>query len=216
MLHIIWDLDGTLIDSRHEIIYTIELALQDAGLAISDAVSPIKIGPPLTVMLRQAFPVNLLAEDKLAEVIVYFRKRYDSSSFKMTVPYNGIEEIIKDKNNFIHHVVTNKPYHATRRIIEKTGWSNQIATIITSEVKSDNKNEIKSKTELFAGLILKYGGINVLFIGIGDMPSDCIAAKENNIRSIGVLWGTGTREELSSYCDYLFEDAKQLYDFLKS
>jgi phosphoglycolate phosphatase len=218
MLHIIWDLDGTLVDSRQEIIYTIGLALQDVGLSISDAISPIKIGPPLNGMLRQAFPVWLLTEDKLAEVVVCFRRRYDSSNFKMTVPYKGIETIIMNKNKFIHHIVTNKPYYATWRIIEKIGWSDQFATIITSEIKSNtsatNENRIKSKTELFTDLILRYDGTNSFFIGIGDMKSDCIAAKANTIKSLGVLWGTGTREELSDCCDYLFDNTKQLCDYL--
>jgi phosphoglycolate phosphatase len=218
MLHIIWDMDGTLIDSQHEIICTIRLALQDVGLDISDAISPIKIGPPLDIILRQAFPVCLLTEAKLAEVVSCFRRRYDSSSFKMTAPYNGIEKIIINKDKFIHHIVTNKPYHATWRIIEKVGWSDQFATIITSDVKSNNSvtsgNRVKSKIELFADLILKYDSTNSFFIGIGDMKNDCIAAKTNNIKSLGVLWGTGTREELSDCCDYLFDNTKELYDFL--
>jgi phosphoglycolate phosphatase len=218
MLHVIWDLDGTLINSQHEIIYTIELALQDAGITISDAVNPIKIGPPLSIMLRQAFPDYLLTNDKLIEVISYFRKRYDTSNYKMTVPYDGIGKIIMDKKKFIHHIITNKPHCATRRIVEKMGWSNQFTTITTPEVKSNNtvinEDGVNSKIGFFADLIKEHGGNHSLFIGIGDMKSDCIAAKDNNIKSIGVLWGTGAREELSDCCDYLFDDTKQLYNFL--
>jgi phosphoglycolate phosphatase len=220
MLHIIWDLDGTLIDSRNEIVYTIKLALQDAGLSISDTIAPIRIGPPLEVILRQTFPAHLLTEDKLSKIITCFRRRYDNSDFKMTVPYNGTEAIINDKKHFIHHIITNKPYHATKRIIEKIGWSDQITTIVTSEVKSDDavmrQDGVKSKAGLFADLILEHDSAKALFAGIGDMKNDCIAAKGNNIISIGVLWGTGTREELSDCCDYLFDNSKQLYDFLKS
>jgi phosphoglycolate phosphatase len=217
MLHIIWDLDGTLIDSQNEIIYTIELALRDVGLNISEAINAIEVGPPLNVMLKQAFPSSLLTEYKLAEVIMHFRKRYDNSDFKMTLPFKGIEKIISDKKSFIHHIVTNKPYYATKRIIEKVGWSNQFATIISSDVQLTNPdikaNRNKSKTEFFSDLILQYGDIS-LFIGIGDTKSDCIAAKNNNIRSIGVLWGTGTREEMSEYCDYLFYDTEKLCEYL--
>jgi phosphoglycolate phosphatase len=217
MLHIIWDFDGTLIDSQAEIIYTIELALQDAGFAISGAINPIRTGPPLDVMIRQAFPAHLLGEDKLAEIIACFRRRYDNSDFKMTVPYDGIESIVNDKH-FIHHIITNKPYYVTKRILEKIGWVNQFTTIVSSEAKPDNvtiyKNSSKSKMELFADIILQHDNAKHLFVGIGDMKSDCIAARNNNIKSIGVLWGAGTREELSDCCDFLFDDAVQLHDFL--
>jgi len=46
------------------------------------------------------------------------------------------------------------------------------------------------------------------------MKADCLAAKDNDITAVGVLWGSGTIEELSDCCDYIFEDTKQLHDFL--
>jgi phosphoglycolate phosphatase len=218
MIHLIWDLDGTLIDSQHEIILNIDLALQDAGLKISDAINPIKIGPPLDVILRQSFQPHLLTEDKMSQVIKCFRKRYDNSDFKMTVPFDGIEKIVKEKKLFIHHIVTNKPYYATKRIINKIGWSDYFATITTSEFKPDNvvmkENRVRSKIELFADLILKIGDDNSLFVGIGDTRNDCFAAKSNNIRAFGVLWGAGTREELSDCCDCIFDNTEQLGIFL--
>jgi phosphoglycolate phosphatase len=217
MLHIIWDLDGTLINSQQEIINTVTLALRDVGLNISDMIIPMRIGPPLDVMLRRSFSAHLLTDAKLAEVILSFRRRYDNSDFTMTVPFDGIEDIVSDQRHFFHHIVTNKPYSATKRIVEKFGWSDKFTTLLTPDAQLDNaieKNKVYSKTDLFANIIANHSSNDYLFAGIGDMKSDCIAAKENNIRSLGVLWGTGTKEELSDCCDYVFDDAKQLYEFL--
>jgi phosphoglycolate phosphatase len=209
--NIIWDLDGTLIDSQKEVLYHLELALNDSSLNMTDQIKPIRTGPPIDIMLRESFPADMLTDEKMAEILFHFRERYDTSDYIMTKPFDGINEIISDTTHFIHHIVTNKPEYASRRIIKKKGWDDKITYLKTS---ADKSNQKRSKTELFSELIAESNCEHSMFIGIGDMKSDCIAAKENKIVSVGVLWGSGTREELYNYCDYLFEDAKQLRGFL--
>jgi len=211
LLNLIWDLDGTLIDSQGEILYYLELALKKSSLNMADQIKPIRTGPPIDIMLRECFPAEMLSDEKLNEVITNYRERYNNSGFTMTNPFNGIEEIISDTTNFAHHVVTNKPNPASQRIIEKMGWTDKIASLIT---QSDRPEQRKSKSELFAELIKELDSDSSSFAGIGDMKSDCLAARDNNITAVGVLWGSGTREELSGCCDYLCEDTKQLHDFL--
>jgi phosphoglycolate phosphatase len=211
MINIIWDLDGTLVDSKAEILFHLELALRDASVNISDQVRPIVIGPPLDVLLRDSFPPEVLTEEKLNKVISSFRTRYDNSGFTMTDSFKGIEEIISDTANFVHNVITNKPNPAARNMIEKMGWAGRITSLKALSVHAGRR---KPKTELFAELIDESGGNASSFIGIGDARTDAVAAKNNNITAVGVLWGSGTREEMEGCCDYLFEDTKQLRDFL--
>ena len=211
MKHLIWDLDGTLIDSQEEVLYHLELALKDTSLNMTDQIKPIRTGPPIDIMLRESFPANMFTDDKMAEILFHFRERYDTSDYIMTKPFDGIDEIISDTTHFMHHIVTNKPENASRRMIKKKGWDDKITYLKTP---SDKINQKKSKTILFSELIAESNCDPSMFIGIGDMKTDCIAARENNIVSVGVLWGSGTREELSDCCDYLFEDTKQLRDFL--
>ena len=211
MKRLIWDLDGTLIDSQAEILYHLELALRDASVSISDTVKPFRIGPPLDIMLRESFSAGTLTEEKMNEVIFHYRKRYDNSGFTMTGPFNGIGDIISDTDNFVHYIVTNKPDTASQGIIDKLGWTDKIASIRAQSVHIEKR---RSKTDLFAELIAESGGDISSFIGIGDAKTDAVAARNNNITAAGVLWGVGAREELADCCDYLFEDTKQLYNFL--
>jgi phosphoglycolate phosphatase len=211
LLNLIWDLDGTLIDSQEEILYHLELALKKSSLNMADQIKPIRTGPSIDIMLKESFPAEILTEEKLNEVIFHYRERYYNCGFTMTDPFNGIEEIISDTINFVHHIVTNKPYPASRRIIEKMGWASKVTSLKT---QSEHPEQRKSKSELFAELITELGGGKSSFVGIGDMKSDCLAARDNNITAVGVLWGSGTREELFGCCDYLCEDTKQLHDFL--
>jgi len=211
MLRIIWDLDGTLIDSEAEILYHLNSALQDAGVDSRDQVKPLKVGPPLDVMLKEAFPDITLTPEKINEVIAGYRKRYNNSGFPMTDPFDGIEEIISDTTNFVHYVVTNKPNPASQRIIEKLGWTDKITSL---KAQSAIIEQRRSKSKLFAEVIAESGDDSSSFVGIGDVKNDGIAAKNNNITAVGVLWGSGTREELVDSCNYVFEDVGGLRDFL--
>jgi phosphoglycolate phosphatase len=211
LFNLIWDLDGTLIDSQDEILYYLELALKDSSLNIIDQIKPIRTGPPIDIMLKESFPADMLSDDIITEILSHFRERYDSSGFTMTKPFEGIDIIISDTTNFVHHIVTNKPYNASYSILNKFGWNFKISSLKTPVT---NNNQRKSKTEVFSELITESGADISSFIGIGDMKNDCLAAKDNNITAVGVLWGSGTREELSGCCDYLFEKTKQLHDFL--
>ena len=107
--------------------------------------------------------------------------------------------------------MTNKPDLATNRIIEKLGWKDYFESVITpySFMKSPDDKR-KSKTELFTLCIAAYQ--DEKFVGIGDMDTDARAAIENHIPAIGVLWGTGTEEELSNCsCDYITENIADLH-----
>jgi phosphoglycolate phosphatase len=211
VLNLIWDLDGTLIDSQAEILYHLKLALQDTALDIRDQVKPIRIGPPLDIMLKESFPAESLTMEKINEIISRYRERYNNSGFPITGSFYGIEEIISDTANFVHYVVTNKPNPASQRIIEKLGWTDKIASL---KAQSAHIEQRKPKADLFAELIAESGADHSSFIGIGDAKTDCIAAKNNCITAVGVLWGSGTKEELADCCDYLFEDTRPLRDFL--
>jgi phosphoglycolate phosphatase len=208
-------MDGTLIDSEKELKQAIEIAVKETGLDLTKQVKPFVVGPTIDKILRDSFSSDIMNDDLLNKTIIAFRKTYDNSNFAQTKPYPNIEDIIFDTKDFIHYIVTNKPDMPTNKILNKFNWSKYIKRILTPYSNfnvSDNKK--RSKHELFMDIINESGTDISSFIGIGDMKADCLAAKDNKITAVGVLWGSGTREELSECCDYLFEDTKQLHDFL--
>lgn len=208
-LHIIWDLDGTLIDSENEVLEALVKSVRQAGLSEQEQKAPFRVGPTIDKILDAAFSSDLLTSSKKNEIIKNFRNNYDNCGFNNTPAFDGIEEILKD-SRFIHHIVTNKPDLATSRILEKLGWKNYFASVVTpySYMKSP-EDKRKTKTELFALCMADY--TNESFVGVGDMETDARAAIENQIHAIGVLWGTGTRNELENCgCTYIAKDAKEL------
>ena len=214
-LHIIWDLDGTLINSEQEVLNAIIKSVHDVGLKESDQKAAFRVGPTIDKILDNAFSSTILTTDIKNKIIKTFRMNYDNCGFNNTPAFSGIEDILKNKN-YIHHIITNKPDLATNRIIEKLKWNNYFDSIITpySFLKSENDKR-KNKTELFKICIDTYP--NERFIGIGDMETDANAALACEIPAIGVLWGTGTKKELQNCsCSYIVDSVMNLKKLLET
>ncbi|MCR4925237.1 MAG: HAD family hydrolase [Clostridiales bacterium] len=210
-LHVIWDLDGTLINSESEVLQALIKSVREVGLTESDQRAPFRVGPTIDKILDEAFDEKLLSSEKKSAIVKIFRNRYDNCGFNNTLPFDGVEKILKDAR-FIHHIVTNKPDLATNRILERLGWRTFFESVITPysfmKTPSDSK---KSKTELFSICMKQYPSEK--FVGVGDMETDAKAAIANNIPAIGVLWGTGTKEELSG-CVFIANTTSELHGFL--
>lgn len=149
MLNLIWDLDGTLIDSEKEIIETLKLAMADAKIDMSKSIRPLRIGPTIDTVLKDSFDVSYLNDEKLQNVISAFRKRYDSSSFLNTHPFMGIDDIIQNTNNYAHYIITNKPDIPSKKIIDKLGWKNKISVILTPDILGTEKKQRNSFSIIF-------------------------------------------------------------------
>jgi phosphoglycolate phosphatase len=209
MLNLIWDLDGTLINSQKEVLENLKLAVSDAGLKEADMVKPFRVGPTIDKILKIAFPEEKLADGKLEAAIAAFRKRYDNSTFSYTCAFEGINEIIKD-DKLTNYIITNKPDIPSKKIIKKLGWEQNIKRLVTPYTFGSEK---KTKAELFSMLLNEVQLNKQKTAGIGDMEGDYTAAEQAGILTIGVLWGTGTADELNQ-CNYICRTTAELSELL--
>ena len=173
-----------------------------------DAVSPLKIGPPLEDMIRNSFSEKILDHETMMEVVRVFRKIYNASDFEDTRPFKGVEELIWD-DRYVHCIITNKPRCATCRIIEKKGWCDRIVEVFTPDMLLQSTGHQMKKIEMFQLFRTKHPKEGL--VSIGDMASDAQCAKVIGIPAIGVLWGAGTKEELiHAKCDDIATDVNEL------
>ncbi|MGL5938084.1 MAG: HAD family hydrolase [Phocaeicola sp.] len=208
--HIIWDLDGTLINSEPEILKHLTRATEVSGIDNKFKIAKFRIGPTLRKVLCNAY--SQLSEDQIERVTKEFRESYDNSSFDTTLPFEGIELFFSQLDPKIkHHIVTNKPHYPSKRIIEKLGWENRFISVSSPQRENGS---LASKTELMSNILTRFNLKSTEVISIGDMDTDAKAAKENGIYSIGVTWGTGSREELESTCDIVIDEVSELYSTL--
>lgn len=205
--NIIFDLDGTLIDSAEDIINCLKSAYSTCAALPHLSITTEDIGPPVQAMIDKLSPH--LSDEQRKNILDNFRLQYDNSELENTVLYPGIMKLLKElaelKCNV--YIATNKPFHITSRIIDKL-IKELIKDYITFDKIKDNK---LNKSEMVKCLIecnsLDYSTTAV----IGDQESDIKAGYANNISSIAVKYGYG--DELSllkSNASYLIDSVDEL------
>lgn len=205
--NILFDLDGTLIDSAPGIVDS----FQKAYLAIynqecQQSITSI-IGPPIDQVLEK---VN--GETKI-ETINYFveefKKNYDEFGYKKSILYNGVEEVLSflKENELNVFIVTNKRSKPTKLILEYLSIGQYFSEVVcpdTYEVK------FKNKTELIADLIQRKILNKSESLMIGDTIHDGEAANLNQLDFALAEYGYGNHDN----CSYILNNLKQLINIL--
>ncbi len=185
---IIFDLDGTLIDSAASIISSVEAAFKDTGIEQRIPITAKLIGPPLEEIMRTLVTdSDIKAIPRLLEA---FKCHYDEIGFKETIVYEGIiETLLEFKQNGINlYIATNKRKLAANKILHHLGWTNLFMNLFTLDSFAPplpNKNSmLKIISSTLPGKIENR-------IYIGDRQEDADAAKVNNLYFLWAKWGYG-------------------------
>lgn len=195
MGYILFDLDGTLLNTRDGIVTCIQKALASEGVMIDDlCLLERHIGPPL----RREFTECYGFDDTIAEaVIAEFRTYYKEEGLSGTHPYEGIEECLKELKENGHHLIvaTSKPEKVAREFLEHFLLDQYFEDICGSVDAGDEIRTTKGKVIEYA---LMHNNINDVaqVTMVGDRSHDVLGALEHTIKCVGVLYGFGSREEL--------------------
>lgn len=187
---IVFDLDGTLIDSAPEIVASMDhawgIVFPDVAFRRADFV----IGPPLLEA------IGLLTPDpaKAAVLATTFRAHYDACDFSQTVPFAGIDAMLTTlaTRGLPVAIATNKRWAPTEVILAKRfpARFSQIACI--DAVRPNDGTVPESK----AAMLAWYAKRNASLVMVGDAPSDILAGQAVGARTIGVTWGYSPRASL--------------------
>ncbi|TDM00682.1 HAD family hydrolase [Macrococcus carouselicus] len=193
--HILFDLDGTLTDPKEGITNAIIHSLTKMDIEAPDNDALIHfIGPPL----KDSFEADYgLTDDKNAQAILYYREYFaDIGLFENRV-YDGIEKLLMDlkSRGALLYVATSKPVDYARQILVHFNLSQYFEMIAGSELDGTRNH----KAEVIQYVIEQNNLQAKNCVMIGDRKHDLIGADMNNMDAIGVLYGYGSEEELSSH-----------------
>ncbi len=184
-----FDLDGTLTDSQEGILKCVKYALESKGIVEEDLekLKPF-IGPPLTMAFSEIYGFS---EKDSLDLLNKYRERFDSVGKFENRVYDKIPEMLDDlkKKGHTLAVVTGKPEVYSRQILEHFGLSQYFEDVFGPDLS----NTEEGKESLISRATEKFGNTAVM---IGDRRFDIQGAKLNNIRSVAVYYGFGSKEEL--------------------
>ena len=212
--NIIFDLDGTLIDSAGDVVYCLKKAYSSIPEFSNVEVSKSFIGPPLNELIKKITPdIN---EEQTSMVIKEFRNCYDNSSFLKTRLYEGVYELIQNLRhlNIKLFITTNKPFFVTKKIMKNLMIDDFFDDVVSLDAVAGEKMD---KTEMISYLINKWGIEKGTTLMVGDDASDIIAAHINGLGSVAVLNGYGDVNKIYKVKPlYVIDTINELYKKIKS
>jgi phosphoglycolate phosphatase len=206
-MNLLFDLDGTLTDSRPGILASMRHALTTLGLEPPAEQALLRfIGPPT----HDAFRELLGSSDPElnARAIDLYRERYAARGLFENSVYSGVPAGLAAllESGATLYVVTSKPELFAAQIIDHFELRPYFRHVYGSELNGERSN----KGDLIAHVLICEGLKNDTWM-IGDRLHDIRGAKLNSLRSAGVLWGYGSRDELlEAGADTLFGNMSDL------
>lgn len=187
--HIIFDLDGTLIDSSDSILKSFRFAFDQCRVEPLYPLTDDIIGPPLMETLaalagtKDTTTLNILA--------TAFKKHYDETGYRGTTVFQGVEEMLTTLCNeqIPLSIATNKRLAPTQKILHHLNWTKYFPSV--HALDSFNP-PLANKIELLCQAITANMLNPVRSYYIGDRREDGVAANANNLNFIMATWGYGT------------------------
>ena len=209
---IIFDLDGTLIDTLKDIEHIFNYVLTKNGFdKKSENFYKKNIGNGLEHLLRKCLPDNFMGDfDFLSKSV---RDRYKSQLNTKTKIYDGIIPVLEylKKNKVNMAVISNKLHSLAVRSV-KTYFNSYKMKVIGAEGGFPRKPSPDSTLHMLQHF--NCSASDALFIG--DSIVDIKTAQCANISSAGVLWGNGTKKDFKKQkSDFILYSPKDIFHILK-
>ena len=206
----LFDLDGTLSDSKIGITKSVQYALNKYGIVSSLENLEKFVGPPLQDSFVKYYDFDMKKAD---EAVAYFREYFSEFGIYENQPYEGILELLKalSEEPVTLYIATSKPTIFAKTILEKDQLAPYFKVILGSELNGTRSQ----KREVIADLINMEALKSHEVLMIGDREHDLLGAKSNGVDAVGVLYGYGDYNELKA-CNpiKIVESVKDLKAYL--
>ncbi len=194
---VLFDLDGTLLDTLADIANATNAALTKLGFPTHPQEAyRYFLGGGMDCLVRRSLPERCHDSETLKNLHEAIRDEYGSRWDQNTKPYPGITELLAglDKRGVVKVVLSNKPDDFTKKTVEK------LLPDFHFEIVRGAKPEVPVKPDPAGGLRiaadLQITPVRVIYIG--DTDTDMQTANAAGMFAAGALWGYRTAEELST------------------
>ena len=205
---ILFDLDGTLIDSTEAILESFAVAFKHFGEEVpSDERIKAEIGHPLDNM----FATLGVPEAQIWDHVAAYKAHYRVISKEKTFLLPQAREAVQHAATFATlAVVTTKTAEYSRELLEHMGLMDDFEVLIGREDVTHPKPDPEPILKALSKLPSVTNGVWM----IGDTCMDMLSAKASNVAGIGVTCGYGSRESLEKCTDTICENARDAVTFI--
>ena len=184
--NVIFDLDGTLLDSASAILQAFRLAFRECAVEIVTPLNASIIGPPLFDTIAMLAGTN--NEHVINNLAAIFQSVYDAGLCCESLPFPGVDHLLMNllENGHELYLATNKRQVPTQKILSHLNWAPLFSGIYSLDSFTPR---LSSKSELLGKISedLCLDRKNTIYIG--DREDDGIAALANGMNFKIVNWG---------------------------
>jgi phosphoglycolate phosphatase len=205
--NIIFDLDGTLIDSAPGIIESFQYAYYKTYNKNCNYNLISFIGPPVDQILTSLNgEVDIITINKFVDE---FKMHYDTIGYKKTTLFNDVLVVLNQllEKKVKVFIATNKRIKPTLLILDQLSIYKFFKEIYCLDIVNV---QFKNKTDLISYLLKIHALVSIDTLMVGDTIHDMIAADNNNLDFALVEYGYGKNEK----CKYKLDNIKELINIL--
>lgn len=206
---VLFDLDGTLVDSLPLIRQTYFRVFQEMDIPWGDSDVMKMIGLPLVQIARE-----FAGEERAESFVTTYREYYGLEHDHYTKSYPGTQDVLAQLHRLGYRlgVVTSKSREVSLRSLDYLDLSRYLEVVVAAQDVNTHKPE--------PGPVLKALEVMGLepnqAVYVGDSPFDLLAGRRAGVKIVGVTWGMAAREELAGHEPELLIDRwEELTDWLR-
>lgn len=214
---LMFDLDGTLIDSVPDIADAVNHTLSDLNHTTFDE-NRIRnwVGNGAKVLIERALTASQNYEplpDAIDTALQYFFNHYDKQTCEKTQPYQGVHKGLQElyQGGFCMAIITNKPSRFVPTILQTLGWQNWFSLVLGGDSLPVKKPD--PAPLLYTCEKLQFSTENSYMIG--DSKNDILAGKNAKIKTLALSYGYNYGENIRDFSpDNTFDSFIELTDYL--
>jgi phosphoglycolate phosphatase len=208
---ILFDVDGTLLDTGPGLRAAIDCTLQHEGLhPLDDATIRTFIGPPIQDSIRRVYGLSV---EEAWRVATLFRSFYQGDALLMAQPYDGVLDVCAElvRRDVPIAIATYKRQDYAERVLKHFGFDH----FTTHLFGSDFEGKL-TKADIIAHAAASLGVPHEDALMVGDTKHDAIGAEQAGMPFLGVTYGYGfaTEDDVRSYpCVGVAMSPREILDY---
>jgi phosphoglycolate phosphatase len=203
---LVFDLDGTLINSETDLVLSVNAMRAQFGLQpLAVPVIASYVGRGVVALVQRALQ-DEVPEKKTEDAVIFFTGYYRRHMLDHTVAYPGVKAALAQLGDRTLAVLSNKPAKFSRRILEGLGMLSCFSFVYGGDSLSQKKPDPVGVVRLMQ----ETGCAAVETMIVGDSDVDIQTARNAGVWSCGVSYGIGSKSLANASPDFIVDDLREL------
>jgi phosphoglycolate phosphatase len=209
---LVFDLDGTLIDSKDDLVHSVNAVRVRLGLpALPEETVASFVGRGVVVLMRRALGEGA-SEAEVTQAVEFFLEYYRDHMLDHTVAYPGVREALEGLKPRSMAVLTNKPVKFSQAILAGLGLSPYFMQVYGGNSFAQKKPDPVGILELMRETNVEAERTMM----VGDSDTDVLTGRNAGVWTCGVTYGLAPETLKTSPPDVLLDDLRELPRLLEN